>query len=723
MATLVFAKDLVADLHKLEKPIRQKVLELPRKFVDATHSGIHLEKISGATDPHVRTVRVDQHWRGIVFYPGESDVYVLTRVLGHDDAISYAKSVNFGINPLTGAIEVTDVAQLESVAADLADQAPTTPGGLLAAVTDDDLAVVGINPAVIPLLRKIDSRLELDTFADLLPQGQADAVQLLADGLGPMTVLDLLTATAPDTGEVEPAEGIDTADFVRAIRNPATAAEFTVYDDSTDLGAWLNEDFALWTLFLHPTQHRYAYQPAFNGPAKLTGTAGTGKTVTALHRAQFLARQAEERGDPARRILFTTYTTALATEIDRRLDLLCTPAERKRIDVINIDKLAASIVTSDQGRAKAIVRDENEILDLWNEVIVDLDLPYTAEFLNAEWETVILGGVKPIESIKDYLRTPRPGRGTRLVRNERARVWEAVETFTKRLADTGKRTFLQTADMAAKILDAQQVRPYRHAVIDEAQDLHPTQWRLVRAAVRRADEQLPNDLFIVGDAHQRIYDHRVSLSRLGIETRGRSRRLRLNYRTSHQIHRWALAARTNTPVDDLDEGEDTSAGSHSAFGGPNPVLEGHTTAKAEADAVTARVASWIDAGIAPHEIAVVARTAKPLELIESSLDAVGIPNHRLTRDTVAPEDNVAVGTIHRVKGGEYRCVAVADVSDGQLPLTSISGAVTPETADGLRHRQDMERERSLLYVAATRARDQLSVSWHGTPSPFIEVEA
>jgi superfamily I DNA/RNA helicase len=301
-------------------------------------------------------------------------------------------------------------------------------------------------------------------------------------------------------------------------------------------------------------------------------------------------------------------------------------------------------------------------------------------------------------------------------------VWEAVEVFTKTLADRGKRTFLQNADLAARILDAQQVRPYRHVIVDEAQDLHPTQWRLIRAAVRPADQQMPNDLFIVGDAHQRIYDHRVSLSRLGIETRGRSRRLRLNYRTSHQIHRWALAARTATPVDDLDEGSDTSAGSHSAFGGPDPILHGYTTAKEEADAVTGQVASWIDSGIAPHEIAVVARTKDSLARIEARLDADGIPHHRLTTDTVAPDGDVVVGTIHRVKGGEYRCVAIADVSDGQIPLTSIPGAVMPEGTDKLRHQQDMERERSLLYVAATRARDQLSVTWHGAPSPFLEVE-
>lgn len=720
MATLAFAKDFVADLHKLEKVVREKVLEMPGKFVHAAHAGLHLEKIAGAADPHVRTVRVDKFWRGVLFYPGESDAYVLTRVMPHDDAIDYAKKVTFGINPLTGAIEVTDVAQLEAVAAaaGAAEEGTATPRPL-ATVDDDALATVGIDPTVIQLLRKLETRDELDSFTDLLPQGKADAIQLLADGLDPMSILDLLTATDPAAPDDETPVEVDTTDFEKAIHNPASAAEFTVYDTSTDLASWLNEDFALWTLFLHPTQYRYAYKPTFNGPAKLTGTAGTGKTVTALHRAQFLAAEAEASGDPSQRILFTTYTTALATELDRRLQLLCTPVERKRIDVVNVDKFASSIVRAQEGKASTVVREEQDILDLWHEVINDSGLEYTAEFLNSEWETIVLGGVQPIESIKDYLRTPRPGRGTRLGRTQRADVWEAVETFTKLLADRGLRTFLQTADKAAQILDAQQVRPYRHVIVDEAQDLHPTQWRLVRAAVRPADQPLPNDMFIVGDAHQRIYDNKVSLSRLGIETRGRSRQLRLNYRTSHQIHRWSLAARTNTVVDDLDEGTDTSAGSHSAFSGPDPELEGYTTAKDEADAVAERVATWIDAGIEPQDIAVVARTKQPLTAIESSLDALTIPHHRLTTDTVAPDGNVVIGTIHRVKGGEYRCVAIVDVSDGQIPLTSVDGAVTPEATDPIRHRQDMERERSLLYVAATRARDQLSVTWHGKPSPFL----
>lgn len=283
----------------------------------------------------------------------------------------------------------------------------------------------------------------------------------------------------------------------------------------------------------------------------------------------------------------------------------------------------------------------------------------------------------------------------------------------------GSEHTLQVADAAATVLDSQSVRPYRHVIVDEAQDFHPAQWRLARAAVRGVDEQMSNDLFIVGDAHQRIYDNRVVLSHLGIKTRGRSRRLPLNYRTSQEIHRWSLAVRAGEDVDDLDGGIDDLVGSHSAFAGPEPVVAGHTTAKEEADAVVHDITGFLDSGLQPHEIAVVARTNKLLNRIEHALADDGISSHRLTDDTEAPEGHVVLGTMHRVKGGEFRAVVLTDISKGQVPLTSIDGVITSKAQDPARHRQDTERERSLLYVAASRARDQLRVHWNGQPSPFI----
>lgn len=729
MATLMFAKDLVKDLAKIEKTVLAKVAELPEKFANPT-KGLNLEKIVSSADPHVRTVRVDKYWRGIVYYPGSGDTYVLTRILGEEDANIYAGKVKFGVNPVSGAFEVTDLAGIEAKAP-APDAAPAVAKSLFADTTDEDLLTVGIHHDAIPVLRRITDRKELDGITGMFPLGQADALQLLADGVEIGDVVALISEAAPDTGTDEPAADelspdgpVDTSDVAAALERPASKAEFTIIgDDAADLADWLTADFELWTVFLHPTQEKFAYKPTFNGPAKLTGAAGTGKTVTALHRAQYLAQQAIREGEPTDRILLTTYTKALKTELGRRIELLCTPEEARRIDVVNIDGYAARICAeADSVRTRPIFDTGGQIRERWHDVIGHLELDLDADFLDDEWEQVVLGSSTPIGSMRDYLTAPRKGRGSRLSRGQRVEVWKAVEAFTERLATDGYRTVLQTADVAARILDSRTVRPFRHVIVDEAQDLHPAQWRLVRAAVRAADAPMTNDLFIVGDAHQRIYGHHVTLSRLGIDTRGRARRLRLNYRTTQQIHRWAMAIRQGIPVDDLDGHAETALGSHaaSAFSGVDPTVTGHTTAGDEARAVAGRIEELLEQDIPAAQIAVIARTNASLDRIENALN--GIPTQRLTDDTQADPGRVVLSTMHKVKGGEYRSVILTHISKGQVPLDSIDGVITPPRVDPVRHAQDVERERNLLYVAASRARDTLDIHYHGTPSPFLGPE-
>ena len=199
---------------------------------------------------------------------------------------------------------------------------------------------------------------------------------------------------------------------------------------------------------------------------------------------------------------------------------------------------------------------------MWTQVVDELGTPYPASFVRQEWEQVVL--VRGISSRDEYFATPRPGRGIRLDRRSRAEVWRAIEEFGNRIAHSGARTHLQLADAAARYLERGPARPYRHVLVDEAQDLHPAQWRLLRACVEPGSD----DLFIAGDAHQRIYDHRVSLRQLGIDVRGRSYQLRLNYRTTHEIMRYALQILGGFDADDLDEGVDSLAGYRSAFHGP-----------------------------------------------------------------------------------------------------------------------------------------------------------
>ncbi|BFO17253.1 hypothetical protein SHKM778_36410 [Streptomyces sp. KM77-8] len=294
-------------------------------------------------------------------------------------------------------------------------------------------------------------------------------------------------------------------------------------------------------------------------------------------------------------------------------------------------------------------------------------------------------------------------------------MWETVERFTAGLAADGCRTWLQACVEAARLLEAQGP-PYRHVVVDEAQDLHPAQWRLLRAAVPAR----PDDLFIAGDPHQRIYDSKVSLKSLGIKVTGRSVKLRKNYRSTQEILRWSTALLVGRPVDRLeDEGlGETLLGYRSALHGDGPDVRGAASEEAELDALVDRVRAWLDAGVGAGEIGVSARFNKTCAKAVAHLNDAGIPAVTLRSADAGTGDPAAVriGTMHSFKGLEFRCVAVIGVDEETLPFPE---AVTPPEIDPKQHETDLMSERCLLFVACTRARDSLAVSWSGKPSIFL----
>jgi superfamily I DNA/RNA helicase len=288
-----------------------------------------------------------------------------------------------------------------------------------------------------------------------------------------------------------------------------------------------------------------------------------------------------------------------------------------------------------------------------------------------------------------------------------------MEGFLRELGSRGQRTYLQLAHDAAGYLDARTVKPYQHVIVDEAQDLHEAQWRLLRAAVPEG----PNDLFLVGDSHQRIYDRRASLSQVGINIVGRSKRLRINYRTTHEILRWALAFLGDGDYDDLDLGVEAQSTStyHSFLHGDAPTMVGFNAKAQELEALAAQVKRWVDGGVPEESIAVAARTKESLGQAESVLKRGGVAVCKLGPD-LPSGDGVRLGTMHRLKGLEFRCVALIDVDDASVPLPL---AVTPKSEDQVQHKADLRRERSTAYVAATRAREDLWIGWSGRPSPFL----
>lgn len=461
--------------------------------------------------------------------------------------------------------------------------------------------------------------------------------------------------------------------------------------------------FALWRVYLHPAQHRMAYG-SFAGPARVTGGPGTGKTVAALHRAKHLA--ASSAAD--RSVLVTTFTKTLAGSLETGLRLLIDDESLlRRLDVRHIDQVAYRMVSAEHGKLPVMPPDEEKAR--WKRLIGRLGLHCSEAFLGQEWRQVVLA--QAITHRDEYLAATRSGRGRQLRAQQRAQVWEALAAFADDLRSEGWWTYETICVEAARLLAERESKPYRHIVVDEAQDLSPWQWRMLRAAVPPG----PDDLFIAGDTHQRIYHHRVSLRRVGIDIAGRSERLKINYRTTAEILAWSLGVLRGEAIDDMNEELETLAGCRSDVHGAPPTRHGATTRSAELEHLVRTVRGWLGSGVEPGQIGIAARSSTLVDAAATVLSSAGIAAISLAKRP-ARDGELSVATMHRMKGLEFRCVAVIGVGEHSVPPSS---AVTPAAEDQVSHDLDMQRERCLLFVACTRAREELLVSWHGSPSPLL----
>lgn len=692
MPTLAIDKGFITDLSKMEKAVAKRVAEVFDEFDAATHTGLHLEKIANARNPRFRSIRIDQAWRGIVLAPVTGDVYTLLKVLHHDDAYAWAQRSNVSVNSATGGIEIRDEAELDRQIPEREQAAKSAGTPIFAQIKDGELTRLGVDDKVLAFARTVTDPAQLDAAKSFLPETQWDVLFGLAAGYTPDEVW-------ADLGAQILNEPVDTEDIDAAIlRSNDRVVLVSGPDELMDVFAY---PFATWRVYLHPTQ-RAVVDAAYNGPARVTGGPGTGKTVVALHRAHKLAK----RGDG--KVLVTTFTSTLSETLQSGLDMLVDDDKAEsRIEVAHVDKIAHRVFRKAHGAPHLLGSEDEKAL--WSGLVGELGLNFTPVFLSEEWRQVVLA--RRISTADGYLAAKRTGRGRALVAAQRAQVWQAIWEFEQTLIQQGAWTHETVRREATRLLEDSLEKPFRHIVIDEAQDLSPDQWRLLRAAV--AEE--PDDIFIAGDTHQRIYDNRVSLREVGIKIAGRSSRLNINYRTTAEILGWSLGLLRGEPIDDMEGGLDSIAGCKSSVHGQAPKLIGYESAEAESKSIAAAIKAWIDNGIEPSEIGIALRTKWLTSKIESALRKAGIAYVDLAKAT-DDDDAVRVGTMHRVKGLEFRCVCVAGVSAQQVPAKN---AVAPIEDDKQTHQQDLERERCLLFVACTRAREELLVTWHGEPSPFL----
>lgn len=705
MPRLAIDRDFLQDYTKLDKPVQNLVNEVFAKFDAATHTGIHLEQVQNAKDKRFRTIRINQFWRGVALAPESGDVYTLLKVLPHDDAYAWATRRRASVNTASGRIELRDVVAIDATLPALEQAAVTSPERLFDHVNDADLRRLGLDDQTLAFARALTHEVQLDAAKAFLPERQWD---VLAGLLAGMTVEDVWAEIAAHLVAEEP---VDTEDVARAVER--STDRVVLVDGPAELLAVLSRPFELWRVYLHPAQQQVV-DARYSGPARVTGGPGTGKTVVAMHRARRLAERLIAEGVPADgpRVLLTTFTSTLVLTLHAGLLLLTDDNDLlDRIDVLNVDRVARAVYVEEHGSFAPI--SDHELQELWRSVITDLGVPFTEAFLAEEWRQVVLA--QDITTVEEYRSAARTGRGKPLGARQRDQAWAAIAAFTARLAASGKATWESMCVEATRLLhaggSAAARHRYRHVVIDEAQDLSLVQWRFLRALVPPG----PDDLFLAGDAHQRIYSHRVTLNRVGIHTAGRSARLTINYRTTAEILAWSLGMLRGEAIDDLDDGLDGIAGYRSPLHGRAPAQQGFRNRDAELNGLAEAVQAWVQRGVRPEEIGVAVRSNSLVDSVARALSEAGLPV-RLVAKSNQTEAAVSVATMHRMKGLEFRCMAVACLNDHVIPV-----AVTPFSEDALTHAHDLLRERCLLFVACTRAREELRVSWYGTASRFLEI--
>jgi superfamily I DNA/RNA helicase/mRNA-degrading endonuclease RelE of RelBE toxin-antitoxin system len=702
---VAISTDFMDSFSRIPKKEQARVAEFMRKFREnPTATGIHFEKIKNGTDPNLRSVGMGNTYRGIVLKPQKGNLYMLLWVDHHDEAYKWAERKVVNINPATGSLQVYVADNTMAPAAVTPEEQRT---GLFREIRDKHLIQLGIPEVLLPAVRRIDSDEDLDQIEKHLPSEAFEALYLLAAGYSLEETFRELEKNAQ-----QPEAQVDTEDFEAALENIDSKRRFVVVEDDQTLQDILNAPLDQWRVFLHPSQRKIVDKAAYNGPVRVLGGAGTGKTVVAMHRARKLAEEIFTQ--PRDRILFTTFTKNLADDIFENLKKICSVEVLQKIEVVNLDRWVANFLRKNNWNFDlAFGNHETKMLweNAFNLMPNDVDLPQA--FYKDEWENVIQA--QGVKTMADYFKASRLGRGRRLSRLLRKKIWPVFEEYRAQLNGHNKKEFTDAVRDALAILrEKGDVLPYRAVVVDEAQDMSAAAFELIRQIVPEGK----NDIFIVGDAHQRIYGHKIVLSHCGLNIRGRSRKLRINYRTTDEIRHWAVALLEGRKIDDLDGGADDNKGYRSLMHGEAPEIKNFDCYEQEIEFIKHRLGTLRDEGLDLRNVCLVTRTSDMRDQYRQSLESAGFDVYTVMSKASdqSRHGGVRLATMHRVKGLEFDVMIIAGVNEGIIPL------IYPDLdAEGNEFavEEHETKERSLLYVAATRAKKDVLITSSGQPSRLI----
>jgi hypothetical protein len=678
-----FTESLARLTGEEQKAVKTTAFDLQ---LNQAHPGMQLHKLDHARDPNFWSVRVSRDLRLIVH---QTDVSLLLCYVGHhDEAYRWAERRKLETHPKTGAaqlVEIRETVREIVVPAYVQPAQPAAPKApLFEHVAEAALLSYGVPAEWLPDVRQANEDTLL-TLADHLPSEAAEALLELATGGKPQVAPPVATGADP-------------------FAHPDAQRRFRVMHNVAELERALDYPWEKWTIFLHPAQRQWVERD-YSGPARVAGSAGTGKTVVALHRAVFLART-----NPDARVLLATFSDTLAQALRMKLRRLISNAPRlgERLEVHALNTLGRRLYALHFGPPKIATRDEIQALLATAAREADSQ-KFSRHFLLTEWEEVV--DAWQLDTWEAYRDVRRLGRKTRLPEPQRAVLWSIFARVRAQLVSQGYVTYAGVfSRLAAQLADRKHL-PFDFAVVDEAQDVSVAQLQFLAAL----GAGQPNSLFFAGDLGQRIFQPLFSWRALGVDIRGRSRTLHINYRTSHQI-RMQADRLLGPELSDVDGNTEQRVGTISAFNGPPPTIRVLANAADESRLVGTWLADLGKAGVMPHEMGVFVRSPLELDRARAAVAHAGLPCKVLDENVETTGGQVSISTMHLAKGLEFRAVAVMACDDEVMPLQARIETV----ADDADLEEVYDTERHLLYVACTRARDHLLVTSVDPASEFLD---
>lgn len=671
--------------------------------LNPAHPSMRLHKVEQSKDKNFWSVRVSSDIRLIVHKTATS--FLLCYVDHHDKAYKWAERRKLEVHPKTGAAQwveirerveeiVVRVGVVPEVLKDVNTRAAKSVGEsmpralLFASRSDEELLSYGVPPEWLADVRKVDED-SLLVLAEHLPVEAAEALLVLATGGAPKPVVAIQHGADP-------------------FSHPDAQRRFRVMNDVEELERALDFPWEKWTVFLHPAQRQWVDRD-YTGPARISGSAGTGKTIVALHRAVHLARQYQDS-----RVLLATFSETLASALATKLQNLISnqPRLAERLEVQSMSAIGARLYAAHWGKPK-LASHAQIVRILLDAAKVDPTLKFGQRFLLGEWNDLV--DAWQLKTWEAYRDAKRLGRKTRLSEAQRVALWGVFERAQEALKQGGLITHAEMFTRLAAKTATLPHQPFEFVVVDEAQDVSISQLKFLAAASTSPQGQVrPNSLFFAGDLAQRIFQQPFSWKSLGVDIRGRSRTLHINYRTSHQIR--AQADQLLGPdVSDVDGNSEDRRGTVSVFNGPAPEIRSFKSEEEENAAVTAWLVDRIKDGLAPHELGVFVRSDGQVARAVAAVTGAGISFSVLDEHVETANGQACVCTMHLAKGLEFRAVAVMACDDEVIPLQ----ARVEEVTDDADIEEVYNTERSLLYVACTRARDRLLISGTEPVSEFI----